>query len=136
MPKIVLAQSAKLKVTEFFEWKRIRHKCNRWLFLQTAGYFLTSYFCLYGKARSSHLIRTFRFAVPIASIKELREGSATDAFTQCPDMFTDGRCISIIHGDNFSTLDLVIPTREKALHWTVGLRYLLAKKLGTFSYIK
>lgn len=70
------------------------------------------------------------FAVPIASIKELREGSATDAFTQCPEVYTESRCFSIIHGDDFSTLDLVFPTQEETLHWMVGLRYLLAKQSG------
>ncbi|KAL9970552.1 hypothetical protein ACROYT_G022950 [Oculina patagonica] len=69
-----------------------------------------------------------RAKIPIASIKELREGSATDAFTQCPEVYTENRCFSIIHGDDFSTLDLVFPTQEESLHWTVGLRYLLAKK--------
>ncbi|KAJ7370301.1 calcium-dependent phospholipase C [Desmophyllum pertusum] len=70
-----------------------------------------------------------RAKIPIASIKEVREGSATDAFTQCPEVYTGSRCFSIIHGDDFSTLDLVFPTQEESLHWTVGLRYLLAKKL-------
>lgn len=60
----------------------------------------------------------------------MREGSATDAFTQCPEVYTESRCFSIIHGDDFSTLDLVFPTQEESLHWTVGLRYLLAKNTG------
>lgn len=75
------------------------------------------------------MCRTF-FLVPIASIKELREVSTTDAFTQCPEMYVENQCFSIIHGDDFCTLDLVFPTPEEFLHWTVGLRYLLAKKSG------
>ena len=70
------------------------------------------------------------FLVPMASIKEVREGSTTDAFTQCPDAYKEGWCFSIIHGNDFSTLDLVFSTEEEFLHWTVGLRYLLAKKSG------
>lgn len=69
-----------------------------------------------------------RAKIPIASIKELREGSATDAFTQCPEVYADSRCFSVIHGDDYSTLDLVFPTQEETTHWTIGLRYLLAKK--------
>lgn len=57
-------------------------------------------------------------------------GSTTDAFTQCPEVYADDRCFSIIHGDEFSTLDLVFPTQEESIHWTVGLRYLLAKNSG------
>ena len=60
----------------------------------------------------------------------MREGSATDAFTQCPEIYVESKCFSIIHGEHFTTLDLVFPTHEEFLHWTVGLRYLLAKKLG------
>ena len=71
------------------------------------------------------------FSVPVASIKEVREGSATDAFTQCPEVYTESRCFSIIHGDDFSILDLIFPSKEEFLHWTVGLRYLMAKKSGT-----
>ncbi|XP_029205460.2 1-phosphatidylinositol 4,5-bisphosphate phosphodiesterase eta-2-like isoform X3 [Acropora millepora] len=71
-----------------------------------------------------------RAKIPIASIKELREVSTTDAFTQCPEMYVENQCFSIIHGDDFCTLDLVFPTPEEFLHWTVGLRYLLAKKSG------
>ncbi|KAK2557748.1 1-phosphatidylinositol 4 [Acropora cervicornis] len=69
-----------------------------------------------------------RAKIPIASIKELREVSTTDAFTQCPEMYVENQCFSIIHGEDFCTLDLVFPTPEEFLHWTVGLRYLLAKK--------
>lgn len=72
------------------------------------------------------------FLVPIASIREVREGPATDAFTQCPEVYAESRCFSIIHGEDFSTLDLVFPTQEESLHWTVGLRYLLAKKSGMY----
>lgn len=71
-----------------------------------------------------------RAKIPIASIKEVREGSATDAFTQCPEIYVESKCFSIIHGEHFTTLDLVFPTHEEFLHWTVGLRYLLAKKLA------
>ena len=70
------------------------------------------------------------FSVSIASIKELRIGSATDAFTQCPEVYVESRCFAIIHGDDFSTLDLVFSTEKECLHWIVGLRYILAKKSG------
>ena len=78
----------------------------------------------------NYLDQNAHFSVSIASIKEVREGSTTDAFTQCPDIYLESQCFSIIHGDDFSTLDLVFPTPEDFLHWTVGLRYLLAKKSG------
>lgn len=68
-----------------------------------------------------------RAKIPITSISEVRVGSTTDAFTQCPEVYAEDRCFSIIHGDEFSTLDLVFPTQEDSIHWTVGLRYLLAK---------
>ena len=82
------------------------------------------------RALSKHVLFA-SISVPIASIKEVREGFTTDAFTQCPEVYTESLCFSIIHGDDFSTLDLVFPTQEECLHWTVGLRYLLAKKSGT-----
>lgn len=69
--------------------------------------------------------------VPLASVREVREGFTTDAFTQCPEVYSENSCFSIIHGDEFSTLDLVFQTQEEFLHWTVGLRYLLAKRSGT-----
>lgn len=72
----------------------------------------------------------FFLSVSIASVKELRIGSATDAFTQCPEVYVESRCFSIIHGDDFSTLDLVFSTEKECLHWIVGLRYILAKKSG------
>lgn len=70
-------------------------------------------------------------SVPLASVREVREGFTTDAFTQCPEVYSENSCFSIIHGDEFSTLDLVFQTQEEFLHWTVGLRYLLAKRSGT-----
>lgn len=72
----------------------------------------------------------FSLSVPITSIREVRVGSTTDAFTQCPEVYAEDRCFSIIHGDEFSTLDLVFPTQDDSIHWTVGLRYLLAKNSG------
>ena len=76
------------------------------------------------------IYRGFSLSVPITSIREVRVGSTTDAFTQCPEVYAEDRCFSIIHGDEFSTLDLVFPTQEESIHWTVGLRYLLAKNSG------
>lgn len=70
-------------------------------------------------------------SVPLASVREVREGFTTDAFTQCPEVYSENSCFSIIHGEEFSTLDLVFQTQEEFLHWTVGLRYLLAKRSGT-----
>lgn len=74
----------------------------------------------------------FSLSVPITSIREVRVGSTTDAFTQCPEVYAEDRCFSIIHGDEFSTLDLVFPTQEDTIHWIVGLRYLLAKTSGIY----
>ena len=83
---------------------------------------------LFGSKLAIHFC--FTVSVPITSIREVRVGSTTDAFTQCPEVYAEDRCFSVIHGDNFSTLDLVFPTQEDSLHWTVGLRYLLAKNSG------
>jgi hypothetical protein len=68
--------------------------------------------------------------VPISSIKEIREGNMSDAFSQCNEVFPEERCFSIIHGDSFVALDIVSSSREESMHWLIGLRYLMAKHLG------
>lgn len=89
-----------------------------------------AWYPLLAKQADYSYIQGFSLSVPITSIREVRVGSTTDAFTQCPEVYADDRCFSIIHGDEFSTLDLVFPTQEESIHWTVGLRYLLAKNSG------
>ncbi|KAK3725311.1 hypothetical protein QZH41_002586 [Actinostola sp. cb2023] len=71
-----------------------------------------------------------RARIPLNSLKEIREGTMSDAFSQCNEVFPEERCFSIIHGDTFVPLDLVASTREESVHWLIGLRYLMAKHLG------
>ncbi|XP_048580656.1 1-phosphatidylinositol 4,5-bisphosphate phosphodiesterase eta-2 isoform X2 [Nematostella vectensis] len=71
-----------------------------------------------------------RAKIPVNTVKEIREGTVSDAFSQCSEVFPEERCFTLIHGESFATLDLVAANREEAMHWMIGLRYLMAQHYG------
>ncbi|XP_066543926.1 inactive phospholipase C-like protein 1 [Amia ocellicauda] len=64
----------------------------------------------------------------VGSIREVRTGKSTDTFRHHgqADALTEEAAFSLIHGEDYQSLDLVALSPDVANIWVTGLRYLLA----------
>ncbi|XP_066300455.1 inactive phospholipase C-like protein 1 [Branchiostoma lanceolatum] len=65
--------------------------------------------------------------IPVESIKEVRRGKHTDTFRHVGVQYPDECSFSIIHGNEFETLDLVAYTPDEANIWITGLTCLISQ---------
>ncbi|CAM5178466.1 unnamed protein product [Eretmochelys imbricata] len=66
--------------------------------------------------------------IEIESVKEVRVGKKTPVLRSngLSDQFPDECAFSIIHGDNYESLDLVASSPDVVNAWVMGLRYLVS----------
>ncbi|XP_007898261.1 inactive phospholipase C-like protein 1 [Callorhinchus milii] len=66
--------------------------------------------------------------INVSSIKEIWVGKNTEIFRSCAfvDQISEECAFSIIHGDNYQSLDLVAYSTEVANIWITGIRYLIS----------
>ncbi|XP_062287711.1 inactive phospholipase C-like protein 1 isoform X2 [Scomber scombrus] len=70
-----------------------------------------------------------RARLDVSSIREVRTGKSTETFLHngpLSEHLAEEAAFSIIHGDDYQTLDLVALSADVANIWVTGLRYLLA----------
>ncbi|XP_029386007.1 inactive phospholipase C-like protein 1 isoform X2 [Echeneis naucrates] len=70
-----------------------------------------------------------RARLDVSSIREVRTGKSTETFLHngpLSDQLAEEAAFSIIHGDEYQSLDLVALSADVANIWVTGLRYLLA----------
>uniref|UniRef100_A0A8C9ZHB3 Phosphoinositide phospholipase C n=1 Tax=Sander lucioperca TaxID=283035 RepID=A0A8C9ZHB3_SANLU len=70
-----------------------------------------------------------RARLDVSSIREVRTGKSTETFLHngpLSDHLAEEAAFSIIHGDDYQSLDLVALSADVANIWVTGLRYLLA----------
>ncbi|KAF7216245.1 inactive phospholipase C-like protein 1 [Nothobranchius furzeri] len=70
-----------------------------------------------------------RARLDVFSIREVRTGKSTETFLHngpLSDHLAEEAAFSIIHGDDYQSLDLVALSADVANIWVTGLRYLLA----------
>ncbi|XP_060785474.1 inactive phospholipase C-like protein 1 isoform X2 [Neoarius graeffei] len=69
-----------------------------------------------------------RARLDISSIREVRTGKSTETFLHngSSDQLAEEAAFSIIHGDEYQSLDLVALSSDVANIWVTGLRYLLS----------
>ncbi|XP_054828535.1 inactive phospholipase C-like protein 1 [Eublepharis macularius] len=65
----------------------------------------------------------------ISAVKEIRLGKNTDTFRNngLADQISEDCAFSIIHGENYESLDLVANSADVANIWVSGLRYLVSR---------
>ncbi|KAJ8396304.1 hypothetical protein AAFF_G00018810 [Aldrovandia affinis] len=68
----------------------------------------------------------------LCAVREVRAGKSTDTFRHNgpADHLAEEAAFSIIHGDEYESLDLVALTADVANIWVTGLRYLLSHPLA------
>ncbi|XP_037543068.1 inactive phospholipase C-like protein 1 [Nematolebias whitei] len=72
---------------------------------------------------------TDRARLDVSSIREVRTGKSTETFLHnnpLSEQLAEEAAFSIIHGDEYQSLDLVALSADVANIWVTGLRYLLA----------
>jgi len=57
-------------------------------------------------------------------VKEARRGASTDGFKSSGKTFENDKCLSIIYGSDFKSLDLVCQNADEAEIWTKGIKAL------------
>ncbi|KAM8857062.1 inactive phospholipase C-like protein 1 [Synchiropus picturatus] len=70
-----------------------------------------------------------RARLDVSSIREVRTGKSTETFIHngpLSEQLAEEAAFSIIHGDDYQSLDLVALSADVANIWVTGLRYLLA----------
>ncbi|XP_076011684.1 inactive phospholipase C-like protein 1 [Genypterus blacodes] len=70
-----------------------------------------------------------RARLEVATIREVRTGKSTETFLHngpLSDHLAEEAAFSILHGDDYQSLDLVALSADVANIWVTGLRYLLA----------
>ncbi len=83
---------------------------------------------------------TSLFLVSIRSIREVRPGKNTEVMKnkEIASTYSEDCIFSIIHGDEFESLDLIAMTPEEANIWVTGLNFLIGVskcKLGLNSKV-
>ena len=63
----------------------------------------------------------------IKTIKEIRSGKNTEVmkYKEIASQYSEDCIFSIIHGDEFETLDLIALSPEEANIWVTGLNFLM-----------
>ena len=75
----------------------------------------------------------FLFEVPLSMIKEVRSGKNTEVFRTIErDDIPEDCAFSVIHGENFISLDLIATSPDDANIWITGLRCLLDSDISKF----
>uniref|UniRef100_A0A668AUK0 Phosphoinositide phospholipase C n=1 Tax=Myripristis murdjan TaxID=586833 RepID=A0A668AUK0_9TELE len=75
-----------------------------------------------------------RARLDMSSIREVRTGKSTETFLHngpLSDHLAEEAAFSIIHGDDYQSLDLVALSADVANIWVTGLRYLIAHPSGS-----
>uniref|UniRef100_A0A3Q3G765 Phosphoinositide phospholipase C n=1 Tax=Labrus bergylta TaxID=56723 RepID=A0A3Q3G765_9LABR len=75
-----------------------------------------------------------RARLDVSSIREVRTGKSTETFLHngpLSEHLAEEAAFSVIHGDEYQSLDLVALSADVANIWVTGLRYLLAHPLGS-----
>ncbi|XP_034042460.1 inactive phospholipase C-like protein 1 [Thalassophryne amazonica] len=73
-----------------------------------------------------------RARLDVSSIREVRTGKSTETFLHnghISEQLAEEAAFSIMHGDDYQSLDLVALSADVANIWVTGLRYLLAHPL-------
>uniref|UniRef100_A0A672GVH0 Phosphoinositide phospholipase C n=1 Tax=Salarias fasciatus TaxID=181472 RepID=A0A672GVH0_SALFA len=73
-----------------------------------------------------------RARLDVSSIREVRTGKSTETFLHngpLSEHLAEEAAFSIIHGDEYQSLDLVALSADVANIWVTGLRYLLGSKM-------
>uniref|UniRef100_A0A3Q0SRZ9 Phosphoinositide phospholipase C n=1 Tax=Amphilophus citrinellus TaxID=61819 RepID=A0A3Q0SRZ9_AMPCI len=73
-----------------------------------------------------------RARLDVSSIREVRTGKSTETFLHngpLSEHLAEEAAFSIIHGDDYQSLDLVALSADVANIWVTGLRYLLGSKM-------
>uniref|UniRef100_A0A8C4IT75 Phosphoinositide phospholipase C n=1 Tax=Dicentrarchus labrax TaxID=13489 RepID=A0A8C4IT75_DICLA len=73
-----------------------------------------------------------RARLDVSSIREVRTGKSTETFIHngpLSEHLAEEAAFSIIHGDDYQSLDLVALSADVANIWVTGLRYLLGGKM-------
>lgn len=73
-----------------------------------------------------------RARLDISAIREVRAGKSTDTFRHNgpAEHLAEEAAFSVIHGDDYESLDLVALSADVANIWVTGLRYLLSHPTG------
>uniref|UniRef100_A0A3B5B6L4 Phosphoinositide phospholipase C n=1 Tax=Stegastes partitus TaxID=144197 RepID=A0A3B5B6L4_9TELE len=73
-----------------------------------------------------------RARLDVSSIREVRTGKSTETFLHngpLSEHLAEEAAFSVIHGDDYQSLDLVALSADVANIWVTGLRYLLGSKM-------
>uniref|UniRef100_F7E2P1 Phosphoinositide phospholipase C n=1 Tax=Monodelphis domestica TaxID=13616 RepID=F7E2P1_MONDO len=74
----------------------------------------------------------------ISAIKEIRLGKNTETFRNngLADQISEDCALSILHGENYESLDLVANSADVANIWVSGLRYLVSRSKQPFDLME